>query len=125
MVPFVGRLVALISALVTISMTMAATAGAGAPPPEVKEIFEPSLNGAPLNPADVHMEAEYHDADDDSHYCTDWQIWDVEAEEQVWDVETSSASPTSRSAPTSISATASSSGPTLGAPPSSSRPTTS
>lgn len=87
MILFAHRLVALISALAAISMAMAAAAGAEPPPPEVKEIFEPSLDGAPLNPADVHMEAEYHDANDDSHYCTDWQIWDLAAEEPVWAVE--------------------------------------
>lgn len=66
---------------------MLAAATAAADSPEVKEIFEPSLGGAPLNPADVHMEAEYYDADDDYQYCSDWQIWDLDAEEQAWDVD--------------------------------------
>lgn len=85
------RLVVLISALVALSTAMTATAGAEPPPPKVNEIFEPSLNGAPLNPADVHMEAEYYDANGDDHYCTDWQIWDLDAGEQAWDVECTTA----------------------------------
>ena len=81
------RLAVLISALVVFPVLMVATAAGEPPAPEVKAIFEPSLQGAPLNPADVHMEAEYFDANDDNHHCSDWQIWDLDAEEQVWDVD--------------------------------------
>lgn len=70
-------------------LVFAARAGAAPPPPEVAEILEPSLGGAPVNPSDVHMEAVYFDEDEDEHECSDWQIWTVNHDdslkEPVWE----------------------------------------
>ncbi len=55
--------------------------------PQVAEILEPALGGAPVSPADVHMEAVFSDADGDGHKCSDWEIWAVlpRPEDPVWE----------------------------------------
>jgi glucose/arabinose dehydrogenase len=62
-------------------VVLVAPAGAEPPPPEVAEILEPATGGAPLNPADVHMEAVYADENGDPHECSDWQIWILNQDE--------------------------------------------
>lgn len=59
--------------------------------PEVAEIQEPTLDAAPLNPADVHMVAEYEDADEDEHLCSNWEIRTAEGE-LVWHADCEEAS---------------------------------
>lgn len=59
--------------------------------PEVAEIEEPALGAAPLNPADVHMVAEYEDADEDEHLCSNWEIRTAEGE-LVWHADCEEAS---------------------------------
>jgi glucose/arabinose dehydrogenase len=77
-----GRIRATLLVLAIFAMP---TALAFAEPPEVAEILEPAPGGAPLNPADVHMEAVFDD-DEDEHKCSDWEIWTVPPapEEPVW-----------------------------------------
>jgi glucose/arabinose dehydrogenase len=48
-------------------------------------INEPATNGQTVNPADVHMEALFSDNDaGDSHFCSDWEIWQTTPLERVW-----------------------------------------
>lgn len=63
---------------------LAATAQAF--PPNVPSITEPSFDGEVVSPADVHMEANgYSDPDGDAFQCSDWSIWTVDTNEQVWE----------------------------------------
>ena len=55
-----------------------------ADPPEVAEILEPAIGSAALNPEDVHMVAEFTDADGDAHLCSDWEIWALDPLQPVW-----------------------------------------
>jgi len=55
-----------------------------ADPPQVSTIVEPALGAAPVNAEDVHMVAEFSDADGDAHLCTDWEIWSLAPAEPVW-----------------------------------------
>jgi glucose/arabinose dehydrogenase len=57
---------------------------AAAAPPAAPVFLEPTTDGEIVNPADVHMEAEFSDPDGDSHFCTDWQIVTAIGE-VVWD----------------------------------------
>lgn len=53
--------------------------------PEVAEILEPAVGVGPLNPADIHMVAEFSDEDvGDEHVCSDWQIRLASTDEAVW-----------------------------------------
>lgn len=52
--------------------------------PEVAEILEPAVGVGPLNPADIHMVAEFSDGDGDGHACSDWQIKLAATDEAVW-----------------------------------------
>ncbi|MCI0332779.1 MAG: PQQ-dependent sugar dehydrogenase [Planctomycetes bacterium] len=54
--------------------------------PAAPTITEPSVNAAPLNPGDVHMEAVgFTDPDGNLHKSTDWEIWTVgPSAEPVW-----------------------------------------
>jgi glucose/arabinose dehydrogenase len=83
------RVRALVSVVAAFVLVFAAQAGAAPPPPEVAEILEPSLGGAPVNPSDVHMEAAYYDENGDEHECSDWQVWTVNHDdslkEPVWE----------------------------------------
>lgn len=82
-VGWAGRIRATLLALAIIAMP---TALAFAEPPEVAEILEPAPGGAPINPADVHMEAVFEDEDGDGHACSDWEIRTVPpaGDEPVW-----------------------------------------
>ena len=76
-------------AAVSVAATLAASlflfaAQASAAQPEVVAIAEPAADAPLLDPADVHMVAEYFDADGDEHLCSDWEIWAVSAQEPVW-----------------------------------------
>jgi glucose/arabinose dehydrogenase len=72
-----------VSAVAFAVLALAGTASAAPPPPEVAEILEPAIGGAPLNPADVHMEAVYFDENGDEHECSDWQIWTLDRDEEL------------------------------------------
>src|SRR4051812_11676187 len=53
--------------------------------PAAPTITEPSVEGALVNAADVHMEAGgYSDPDGDPHACTDWEIWTVSPASKAW-----------------------------------------
>lgn len=62
-------------------------ASASADPPDPPVISEPAEGGAPLDPADVHMEAAYSDADGDAHDCSDWEITTRAPAEPVWSID--------------------------------------
>ena len=67
--------------LVTTAIGLAANV-----PPNIPIITEPATDGAIVNPADVHMEtAPFSDPDtEDTHVCSDWEIWTVSPSERVW-----------------------------------------
>jgi glucose/arabinose dehydrogenase len=67
-------------ALLTLPAALALAAS-----PVVTKVLEPAEGGAPVNPADVHMEAVFEDADGDGHECSDWEIWTVSPEGPVWE----------------------------------------
>lgn len=71
--------------LLALALLAFSAAHAGAEPPRVEQIAEPLEDAAPLNPADVHMVAEFADADEDEHVCSDWEIWATEPAEPVWE----------------------------------------
>jgi glucose/arabinose dehydrogenase len=57
----------------------------GNTPPDAPPINEPTVNGAVVNPYDVHMEAgPFSDLDGDGHLCSDWEIWTMSPTERVW-----------------------------------------
>jgi glucose/arabinose dehydrogenase len=73
------------SALLALALLGCVAARAGAEPPEVGQIVEPLAGAAPLNPADVHMVAEFADGDGGEHVCSDWEIWAIAPSEAVWE----------------------------------------
>src|SRR5262245_5243720 len=54
--------------------------------PATPTITDPTVDGAVVNPADVHMEAVgFLDPDGNNHLSTDWEIWTVGSSPQrVW-----------------------------------------
>jgi len=74
-----------LAAVGTALATLLFAASAQASAPAAPTITEPSVNGALVNTADVHMEAGgYSDPDGDSHSCSDWEIWTVSPAARVW-----------------------------------------
>jgi glucose/arabinose dehydrogenase len=71
--------VAFVGAFLLLTGTAAAT------PPSTPTITEPSVDGQAVHPEDVHMEASgFFDADNDSHNCTDWEIWTAGLGQRIW-----------------------------------------
>ena len=58
----------------------------GNTPPNAPIVSEPTINGAVVNAADVHMETgPFSDPNaGDTHVCTDWEIWTLTPLARVW-----------------------------------------
>jgi glucose/arabinose dehydrogenase len=74
-----GAAIAFVGTFLLLTGTAAAT------PPSTPTITEPSVDGQLVHPEDVHMEAGgYSDADNDTHNCTDWEIWTPGLSQRIW-----------------------------------------
>jgi glucose/arabinose dehydrogenase len=78
-----GRLAGAAIAFVATFLLLTGTAAATAP--STPTITEPATDGQLVHPEDVHMEAGgFSDADNDTHSCTDWEIWTPGLSQRIW-----------------------------------------
>jgi hypothetical protein len=74
-----GAAIAFVGTFLLLTGTAAAT------PPSTPTITEPSVDGQLVHPEDVHMEAGgFSDADNNTHACTDWEIWTPGLSQRIW-----------------------------------------
>jgi glucose/arabinose dehydrogenase len=61
------------------------TGTAAATAPSTPTITEPATDGQLVHPEDVHMESGgFSDPDNDTHSCTDWEIWTPGFAQRIW-----------------------------------------